>query len=249
MKNNNELTFQDFKNLAKNPKHSQYEKIGFPDSYRKGKSKSIIADINTKIPLMHTKNKTVIDIGCGCSDLVRDLIKICEKNKHKLILVDSEEMLKLVPNVSHVIKYPGYFPDIPELFNKYAGKIDYALAYSVIHYVFIEDNIFDFIHKALDLTKNGGSLLIGDIPNVSKRKRFLQSEEGIKFQQNYTKFNKRNINKGWTFHNDDNQKIDDAVVLSILMRYRNYGYETYLMSQKDNLSMANRREDILIVKR
>lgn len=249
MKNNNELTFNDFRNLAKNPKLSQYEKIGFPNSYRKGKSKSIIEDINNKIPLLHTKNKTLIDIGSGCSDLVADLIKISEKNGHKLILVDSEEMLKLVPNSSHVVKYAGYFPDIAELFDKYTGKIDYALTYSVFHYIFTESNIFNFIHKAMDLLKNGGSLLIGDIPNISKRRRFLQSEEGIKFQQNGAKFNKQNINKGWTFHNDENLKIDDAVVLSVLMRYRNYGYETYLMPQKDNLSMANRREDILIVKR
>jgi len=249
MKKNNELTFNDFKNLAKNPKLSRYEKIGFPNSYRKGKSESIIEDIDSKIPLLRTKNKTVIDIGCGCSDLTTNLIKITEKNGHKLILVDSEEMLNLLPNAPHVVKYAGYFPDIQELFDKYTGRIDYAITYSVFHYIFTESNIYSFIHKTIDLLKNGGLLLIGDIPNISKRRRFLQSEEGVKFQQNCQKFNKRNINKGWTFHNDIDLKIDDAVVLSILMRYRNYGCETYLMPQKDNLPMANRREDILIVKR
>jgi cyclopropane fatty-acyl-phospholipid synthase-like methyltransferase len=248
MKNNRELTFDDFKNLAENPELSQFEKIGFPNSYRKGKSEAIIADIATKIPLLHTKNKTIIDIGCGCSDLVKDLIKISKKNKHKLILIDSQEMLGLVPNASNVIKFPGYFPDIPELFNKYAGKIDYILTYSVFHYVFTESNIFNFIHKAMDLLRDGGSLLIGDIPNMSKRKRFLQSKDGVKFLQNKVKFDKENMNKVST-PNDLSQKIDDAVILSILTRYRNFGYETYLMPQKDDLPMANRREDILIIKR
>jgi hypothetical protein len=248
MKNNRELTFEDFKNLARNQELSQYEKIGFPDSYRRGKNRSIIGDIDAKIPILSSKNKTIVDVGCGCSDLVKDLIKICKKNKHKLILIDSEEMLKLVPNAPHVIKYAGYFPNIPELFRRYAGKIDYILTYSVLHYVFTEGNIFSFIHKALDLLKSNGLFLIGDIPNTNKRKRFLQSKEGIKFQQNKAKFDKENMNKVLT-PNDSSQKIDDPVLVSILMRYRDFGYETYLLPQNADLPMANRREDILIIKR
>jgi hypothetical protein len=248
MKHNQELTFNDFKDLARDPGLTQYGKIGFPDSYRKGKSKAIIADIDTKVPLLHTKNKMIVDIGCGCSDLVKDLIKICKKNKHKLILVDSQEMLDLIPNASCIIKLAGYFPNMPELLKEYVGKIDYVLTYSVLHYVFTENNIYNFIHKALDLLKNNGLFLIGDIPNLNKRNRFLQSKEGIKFQQNKVKFDKENVNRV-SMPNDLSQKIDDAVILSILMRYRNYGYETYLVPQNGNLPMVNRREDILIIKR
>jgi len=249
MNKKSELKFEDFKKLANNPKLSQYEKIGFPNSYREGKNRAIVEDINSKLPMSSTKNKIVVDIGCGCSELVQELIRVCKKNHHKLILIDSEEMLKLVPNSKNVIKLSGYFPEIPGLFEKYLNKVDYILSYSVLHYVFTESSIFDFIHKAIGLLKNGGSFLIGDIPNISKRRRFLQSAEGRNFQNNYSRLNKRDLNKGWTFYDDDSQKIDDATIFLILSRFRSFNCETYLMPQKDNLPMANRREDILIVKR
>ena len=46
----------------------------------------------------------------------------------------------------------------------------------------------------------------------------------------------------------DEDKIDDGVVFAILQRYRNAGFETYLLPQGKNLPMQTRREDILIVK-
>ena len=88
------LKFDDFKKMAKNPKLSGAEKIGFPDSYRKGKSKLILEDICTKLLLTKTKNKIIVDIGCGCDELTFELIDICKKNNHTIVLIDSEEMLK-----------------------------------------------------------------------------------------------------------------------------------------------------------
>ena len=44
-------------------------------------------------------------------------------------------------------------------------------------------------------------------------------------------------------------KIDDGVLFSILHRYRNSGFETYLLPQGEGLPLSNRREDILIVRR
>jgi hypothetical protein len=46
----------------------------------------------------------------------------------------------------------------------------------------------------------------------------------------------------------ETKKIDDGVVFGILQRYRNFGFDTYLLPQNDNLPIANRREDILIKK-
>jgi hypothetical protein len=43
-------------------------------------------------------------------------------------------------------------------------------------------------------------------------------------------------------------KIDDSVLLGLILRARGAGYEGYLVPQPDNLPMANRREDILIRK-
>jgi hypothetical protein len=55
--------------------------------------------------------------------------------------------------------------------------------------------------------------------------------------------------KGSTAHENLNQKMDDTVIFSLMMRLRKFGCETYLLPQNPDLPMANRREDILIVKR
>ena len=46
----------------------------------------------------------------------------------------------------------------------------------------------------------------------------------------------------------DTGKIDDAVVFEILERARESGFDAYVAPQPDELPMANRREDILIVR-
>jgi hypothetical protein len=42
-------------------------------------------------------------------------------------------------------------------------------------------------------------------------------------------------------------KIDDAVLLGLVARYRAAGCHAYLLPQAAELPMANRREDMLIV--
>ncbi len=243
MGSHTELSFDDFRKMAADKKLSPSEKIGFPDSYRKGFTQKILNDIDIKLPFTGTKNKTIIDIGCGCDEITIELIRICKKNGHTLILIDSEEMLKELPSGKNIIKLPGKFPFKDTRLKKYLNQADYVLCYSVIFYVFANDNLFDFIHQAIDLLKPGGRFLIGDIPNIDKRDRFLASGEGKKFVK------KSSAVKGSTAHENRSQKIDDSVVFSIITRMRKFGCESYLLPQLDNLPMANRREDILIIKR
>lgn len=239
------LTFNDFRILALDNSLSMYQKIGFPDSYRKGKEALIFNDIISKLKYFNQSNKVILDIGIGCSGLAIMMIERCRKNNHTLVAIDSQEMLELLPNEDFIRKIPGYFPDVPEVFERYGDKVDSILTYSVFHYVFNKGNIFKFIDKALSLLKDEGELLIGDIPNVCKRKRFFKSEAGIKYHQEYTGTNEIPEGEFSIFETD---LIDDGVILSILQRYRNYGYDTYLLPQESSLAMANRREDILIRK-
>jgi len=238
-----ELTFEDFKELATNPNLSESQKIGFPDSYRKGLSQLILSDIYTKLPIDSTQNKIIIDIGSGCGELTIELIETCYKNNHKLVLIDSEEMLSNLPDSPGVIKICGKFPFKNDELVNYLGKADYVLCYSVLFYIFAYDNLYHFLHEALNLLKPNGRLLIGDIPNIDKRERFLKSEEGKKFLQN------NDTISGSTAHDNLDQKMDDSIVMAIIARMRRFGSEAYLMPQSDNLPMANRREDILVIKR
>ncbi len=241
----NFLTFDDFKSLAKKDNISCYEKIGFPDSYRKGFETIIFNDIEGKLSGLRKNGKVVLDIGCGCSELAFFTIDHCGKKESELLLVDSNEMLSLIPDKPFVKKYPCRFPDCPELMKKYTGKVDSIIIYSVIQHVFLEASLFVFLDKACELLNEGGELLIGDIPNISKRKRFFASPSGIKCHQNFTGTNE--VPKV-DFMAIENKKIDDGVLFGIMQRYRNFGFDTYLLPQNEQLPIANRREDILIKK-
>ena len=239
------LTFDDFRRMANDNSLSCYEKIGFPDSYRQGKEKYIFEDILDKLPGLDTEGKIILDIGPGCSELPLMLIDWCETHHHTLILVDSEEMLSQLPDRSFIEKIAGYYPRCENLFNNYQGKVDVIITYSVLHYIFVECNIWKFLDKSLKLMSEGGQMLIGDIPNISKRKRFFSSTSGIKFHQNFTKSQETpEIN----FNQVEENKIDDSVVLSIINRARIQGFDAYLVPQNSRLPMGNRREDILIFK-
>jgi cyclopropane fatty-acyl-phospholipid synthase-like methyltransferase len=241
------LKFEDFRNLAVDDKLSVYQKIGFPDEYRKDKEQFIFQDITKKLHLeMDLTNKTIIDIGVGCSELAHFIIDHCEKQQHDLLLIDHKEMLDQLPDKNFIKKYYGYFPDDTEdILNNYQNKVDAIICYSIFHYVFYNTCCFKFLDVALTLLKPGGRLLIGDIPNLSKRKRFFASESGIAYHQNFTNTTTLPEIKHLVI---EPTQMDDGVVFGILQRYRNFGFETYLLPQGSELPMANRREDILIIK-
>jgi hypothetical protein len=240
------LTFDGFKQLAKDEALSRYEKIGFPNSYREGKEERIFLDITGKLDNLTAEKKVVMDIGPGCSGLVFMLIELCRNKGHRLILVDSQEMLSHLPDEPFITKVPGRYPDECQwLFEKHATQIDAILTYSVIQYVFAESNPYEFVDKSLGLLADGGKMLIGDIPNSSKRKRFFSSLNGIRFHQAFTRTNELpNVH----FNTLESGSIDDAFILSLLLRCRNFGFDAYVVPQPNDLPMANRREDILIFK-
>ena len=239
------LGFEDFRKLAKDESLSKYERIGFPDDYRSGKEESIFQDIVAKLTLLDQEGKLVLDIGPGCSDLPRMLISHCQTKKHSLILVDAPEMLEQLPDNPCVEKVAAFYPDCPQLIEKLAGKVDAILCYSVLHYIFVDTSIFRFLDISLSLLAPGGQLLIGDIPNISKRKRFFASETGVRFHQEFMHTTEIPEVR---FNQIEQAQIDDAVVIALLQRSRQQGFNAYVLPQNPHLPMANRREDILIVR-
>src|SRR4051794_26561783 len=216
-----DLTFEDFRRMADDESLSRYEKIGFPDEYREGSEARILEDILAKLPAMGDRGRTVLDIGPGCSDLPRMIDEHCMKCDHTLLLVDSPEMLQHHSDRAGVEKFAAQFPNCPELLERFAGQVDAILAYSVLHYVFPDSSVFDFVDRAASLLAPGGSMLIGDIPNVSKRKRLFASDAGRRLHREYTG---RDEDPSPVFNVLEPGIIDDAVVLAILSRARNAGF-------------------------
>jgi len=239
------LTYEGFKKLAKDVSLSKYEKIGFPNSYRKNKEKVIFNDICNKVKNINRKKQMVLDIGCGCSDLPLMIIDKTKRNNSKLFFIDSEEMLSQLPSPKHLTKIATFFPECEDFINEYAEKFDVIIVYSVFHYIFNESNVYKFIDSTLKLLNYGGELLIGDIPNQSMRKRFFSSPTGIEFHKKFMKTDKPPIIK---FNIVEEKEIDDSVIFSIIMRCRNQGFHAYILPQDKDLPMSNRREDILIIR-
>lgn len=240
------LSYEDFKRLAKDDSLSVYQKIGFPDEYRKEKEKEIFDDIIHKLDLQNQEHKTILDIGPGCSDLANYIINFSVEKNHTLLLADSKEMLDILPDYENIRKFEGYFPNqTASLIEQFSAKVDYIICYSIFHYVFYNTCIYKFLDVAVSMLRSGGKLLIADIPNVSKRKRFFSTDAGIKFHQEFTKTDTLPDIKHLTL---EPAQIDDSIIFSILQRYRNFGCETYLLAQPKTLPMWNRREDILIEK-
>lgn len=240
------LSFADFRKLAMDDTLTRHEKVGFPNSFREGKEKVILEDILKKLTRLEHEKQTVLDIGSGCSELAISLIQFCKAKQHQLILIDAPEMLDQLPNESFIKKVPACFPDdCRALIAEQQNKIQVILTYSVIQIVYANANVFDFIDSCLMMLDHQGQFLIGDIPNASSRKRFLSSPQGIAHHQQY--YDAESIPDVVHF-NIDHKQMDDAVILSVLMRSRNAGFNAYLLNQSPELPMSNRREDLLIIK-
>jgi len=240
------LTYDSFRQLAKDESLSRHEKVGFPDSYREGKGAAIFADILQKMPNLQRENQLVVDIGAGCSDVPLMTIDLCRQRGHTYIPIDSQEMVDLLPTEPFIHKVGARFPDeCGDFLTQYKGKADVVLIYGVIQVVFLEGSIHNFLDQALSLLADGGQLLIGDINNVSKRKRFFASANGVRFHQ---AFMQTQDTPQVDFNVLEPAVMDDAAIMGLVMRARAAGYDAYMVPQAADLPMANRREDILVYK-
>jgi hypothetical protein len=239
-----DLDYEGFRRLAKRSDLSRYQRIGFPDSLRAGREGEIFRDICAKLPLLDQgKELTILDIGPGCSDLPNLIIDHCKARKNRLILVDSLEMLAELPEGDGIEKILGPFPRCAPLLEELRGAVDVILCYSVLHYVFVEGQVFGFLDAALKLLRpGGGMMLIGDIPNVSMRRRFLASAAGAAFHCAYTG---SDVPADPGFNQAAEGEMDDAVLISLVSRARAAGVDAWIVYQPPHLPMSNRREDLI----
>jgi hypothetical protein len=152
-------------------------------------------------------------------------------------------MLAHLPDDDFIQKFPAYYPQCDPLFREYTSRVDVLLTYSVLHYVFVEGNVWDFLDRSLELLAEGGEMLIGDIPNISKRRRFFSNAHGVEFHQQFTG---TQTLPEVRFNTVQRHQIDDSVILALISRARSQGFDAYVLPQPLGLPFENRREDVLI---
>jgi hypothetical protein len=243
-----DLDYEAFRQLARNPNLDAHGRIGFPTSYREPYERAIFEDILSKLPaLREGEGLMAADIGPGCANLPRMIIDLCAQRRHRLLLVDSEEMLAQLPDVDGVTcKIAGPFPHVERQLAAVAHDgIDALLCYSVLHYIYVDTNLFDVVDATAALLAPRGRALFGDIPNHSKRQRFFASPSGKAFHRAFTG---RDEDPPETFAAPAPGRIDDAVLAGLIQRAQAAGCDAYLTPQAEGLPMANRRDDLLIVR-
>lgn len=243
------LDFEGFRQLALRGDISDHERVGFPDAYREGREQAILADVASKLPALDSAFDkgagVVVDIGCGCGPLADAVRERCAALGHKLVLIDSAEMLARSPDGPGVEKVAARFPDCADLLARRRGAAVAVLAYSVLQYAFTQPGVFEFVDAACELLAPGGRLLVGDLPNASMRRRFLASEAGEIHHRGYSG---RDEKPDVRFNAPVRGEIDDAVALAVLARVRAAGQHAWIVPQAADLPMANRREDLLIAR-
>lgn len=242
-----ELNYERFRELAQNRDLSDRERIGFPESYRAGFEKAILQDITSKLEFDFRKGARLLDIGCGASPMTSEILNAAKDFGISAVMNDSPEMLSLIEGELQFEKLPGSFPEVlDQALELHPEGYDLILCYSVLHYIILETSVFDFIDAICLALKPGGSALIGDIPNLSKRRRFFASAEGVAFHK---AFMSTDLPPEVNHFEIQRNSIDDSVLSAIIARVHANGSDAYVVPQPRSLPMFNRRDDILIQRR
>lgn len=224
---------------------NDYTQISGRHPVLKEKERRILFDIVQKLDI--TPTDSILDIGCGTGNLTIPLSFFVEQ----VVGIDHPKVVKELrtrnPGNDKIKLIGGDF-----LYTEINGKFDKIFANSVIQLLANRQEAKNFINRAFDLLTHDGKLLIGDIKNVDKRERFLNSPFGERFHREWQEWKESSgiETKESRFLDDtaDTVTITDDFLMSIILDYRGRGYESYLLPQDTNLPFGFAREDLLIAK-
>jgi SAM-dependent methyltransferase len=190
---------------------------------------------------------TLLEIGCGPGNLLVPLsahVRACVGIDNDAALA---RLARRVPPGRQVEGIAGDFMSIALA----ARRFDRVLIYSVMQYLDDAETAWKFIARALSLVAPGGRLLVGDLPNQSKKRRYAESASGRAGVQSW----RAQVDSAGPHPLDTQPRddalldIDDDLVLSWMAAGRKLGFETYLLEQPPELPFGNSREDLLFVAR
>jgi SAM-dependent methyltransferase len=205
--------------------------------------KYITEDVSAKLDL--GVKDDLLEIGCGAGNLLLVLAGLVRSAAG----IDHPNLMALLAErdqACKVSRFPGNFLDthLKDTFSK-------VLIYSVVQYLASVDEVTRVVDKALSLLRPGGRLLVGDLPNVDKRRRFANSQTGKNFQvewdqrvQSEATGERANL----PISDDKMVCITDEVVCRLLRQARLEGCDSYLLPQPTTLPFCFTREDILILR-
>jgi 2-polyprenyl-3-methyl-5-hydroxy-6-metoxy-1,4-benzoquinol methylase len=206
--------------------------------FHEGKEILIFNDIKKK--LIFKKNDNFLDIGCGCGPLTDLLVNYCQKKNIYLTLCDIPAVINELKKKYKKFKNIKYI-DKEFQKTKIDKKFDKILCYSVIHIV---DSPLNFSKKIISSINQKGKAFIGDITNINKKFRYLQSDFGRKNDK--SNFPNKMTIQQFKRITKQNKKTHDDLILKILSYSRKHNKTSYVLKQPLNLPFSFTREDILV---
>ncbi|HEY9206256.1 MAG TPA: class I SAM-dependent methyltransferase [Candidatus Methanoperedens sp.] len=217
------------------------------NNFQAGDELHIINDILNKLhPLSSDR---ILEIGCGVGILLTPL----SQHVAEAVGIDHTSCVARYKEFgvpSNVQLIAGRWPE-----EKPQGTFDRILVYSVLHYLPDAQTARHFIDNCISILKDGGGLMLGDIPNEDSRKRFLASDFGKRFEAEWvagiSRRGEEHAIRDRIFSQVENTPpyLTDDFILQLLADTRRQGLESYVVPQAKNLPFCYTREDILIWKR
>lgn len=211
-------------------------------AFQEEAERRILFDLLSKLDIK--VSDFLLEIGCGPGNLLVPLSSFCAKATG----IDNQAALTRLKNRfltdAGIACMPGNFLDM-KMSTIHFNKV---LVYSVLQYLTDREEVFLFVERALTFLKPGGRMLLGDIPNISKKKRFLNSSLGRLTLKMWDE-QSRVADAGILSVNPDRELVvfDDALVFDLMAFIRGKSFEAYLLPQPVDLPFGGSREDILIV--
>jgi len=232
------VSFENYQHLASLPDVNNTTVSG-RYTFQAEAERKILFDLLVKLDLK--VSDSLLEIGCGPGNLLVPLSGFCRTSAGIDNAASLSRLRARFDSETEIHCYPGDFLEmaLPET------TFDKIIIYSVMHCLSNREEVFRFISRALSLLKPGGRLLIGDLPNTSKKCRFMKSTAGKQIAKQWADL----VKDVGVMVNPDNEVIsfDDTVVLDLMAYIRNKGFDSFLLPQPIDLPFGGSREDILVV--
>ncbi len=197
----------------------------------------ICQDIVQKLEL--TRSHRLLDIGCGAGFLSVELKPLCGT----YLAVDGYKVLK---RLSGKIGLEGLVAAQGQYLPFRDDSVDRILIYSVLHYFPDLSAVLHLVRECLRVAKPGAKILIGDIPNESKKKRFLKTGFGKRVAQEYMSIRASQPDLGIRCEVTKCVKLTDETLCRIKEVVVNQGSTASLLDQPEGLPFCFTRQDLSI---
>ncbi len=206
----------------------------------------IVQDVVKK--LSPQSSDRLLEIGCGLGAIMTPLAA----HVAQATGIDHPSCIRRyreagVPENVELI--PGEWPA-----TKADGTFDRILVYSVLHYLPDAEAAREFIDACLSVLDPSGGLMLGDIPNRDRQRRFSASEFGKRFDADWTErkatLSPEHSARDQIFAETERHPpfLGDDFIVKLLADTRRDGMESHVVGQPEGLPMCYSREDVLIWK-